>query len=250
MRTVNVDCNVVGWYQSALLGSFLSQSIIDIQYHYQKKIPGSVIVVYDPFRTQRGRLALKAYRLSNDFMKLYAKGDFSHSGFADFKLDSTGIMEEIPIKVHNSHLVHGFLYELRENKNMSCDFDRLNLGCDGSMKKSLKTLSSCIDDYSSEQSKFQFIQRQIARLKVQQQTFITNRAQENDIRVKSGQEALPDEDLLKNAVFKPIPQPSRLETFVISNHMSNYCDQISLESSLAFNKLYVAEGLAKEQAPE
>jgi len=30
------------------------------------------------------------------------------------------ILEEVPIKVHNSHLVHGFLYEVREAKTMRC----------------------------------------------------------------------------------------------------------------------------------
>jgi hypothetical protein len=32
--------------------------------------------------------------------------------------ETSAIFEEIPIKVHNSHLVHGFLYELREQKAM------------------------------------------------------------------------------------------------------------------------------------
>jgi len=247
LRTVNVDCNVVGWYQSALIGSFLSQSIIDIQYHYQKKIPSSVVVVYDPFRTTDGRLALKAYRLTSTFMKVYAKGDLSHAGFADFKIDSTGIMEEIPIKVHNSHLVHGFLYELRENKNMNCDFDRVSMGSDTAMKKSLRVMSNCIDDYSSEQSKFQFIRRQILRQKQQQTVYLSKRTQENDSRKQLGQDDLPEEDYSKNPLFKPIVQPSRLETFIIANHVSNYCDQVGTEAALAFHKLYATKGMHGEE---
>lgn len=244
LRTVNVDCNVVGWYQSVLLGSFLNQGIIDFQYQYQKKIPSSVVIVYDPFRTTKGRLALKAYRLTEEFMALYDKGDFSHSGFAEFKVDSQSILQEIPIKVHNSHLVHGFLYELRENKAMSCDYDRLTLRGDANMRKSLKALSGCIDDYCGEQSKFQFIQRQITRQKQQQQTYLTKKQQENDSRRKNGQDEIIEE-LSKNALFKPIVQPSRLETFIISNQTAAYCDQLGLESALEFNKLYVAQGLTK-----
>jgi len=193
-------------------------------------------------------LALKAYRLSSQFMKLYAKGDMSHNGFEDFKLDSTGILEEIPIKVHNSHLVHGFLYELRENKNMNCDFDRLGLGSDTPMKKSLRVMSNCIDDYSSEQSKFQFIQRQILRQKQQQQVYLSKRQQENDSRKQLGQDELPEEDHSKIPCFKPIVQPSRLETFIISNHISNYCDQVGTEGALAFHKMYVAEGMHNEDS--
>lgn len=247
LRTVNVDCNVVGWYQSVLIGSFLTQGIIDIQYSYQKKIPNSVVVVYDPFRTVKGRLALKAYRLTEEFMNVYVKGDFSHSGFAEFKVDSTGILQEIPVKVHNSHLVHGFLYELRENKAMSCEFDRLSLNGEADMMKSLKALSGCIDDYCGEQSKFQFIQRQIARQKQQQTTYQNKKQQENESRKKMGQDEVI-EDLSKNPLFKPIVQPSRLETFIISNQIANYCDQLGAEGSLEFNKIYTAQGLAKAAA--
>lgn len=245
LRTVNIDCNVVGWYQSVLIGSFLSQAIIDHQWNWQKKIPSSVLVVYDPFRTVKGRLALKAYRLTEEFMAVYNKGDFSHSGFAEFKVDSTNILQEIPIKVHNSHLVHGFLYELRDNKAMSCDFDRLNMGGENNMRTSLKALSGCIDDYCGEQSKFQFIQRQIQRQKQQQATYLAKKDQDNASRKQSGQDELPSEDLSKNSLFKPIAQPSRLETFIISNQIANYCDQLGSEGALEFNKLFVAQGLAK-----
>ena len=54
LRIVNVDHNAVGWYQSALLESFINQSMIESQYSYQKEIPNSVVVVYDPFSTTKG----------------------------------------------------------------------------------------------------------------------------------------------------------------------------------------------------
>lgn len=100
LRRVNVDNNTVGWYQSAFLGSFINSSIVEAQYTYQKEIPSSVVVVYDPFRTTRGSLALKvpfdflllsfcifptsppshthqAYRLTDAFMEMFSKRDFS-----------------------------------------------------------------------------------------------------------------------------------------------------------------------------
>jgi translation initiation factor 3 subunit H len=245
-RSVNVDNNTVGWYQSALLGSFLNYSIIEEQYKYQIEIPSSVVVVYDPFRTTNGHLALKAYRLSDDFMKLYAKGELSHTNFFEHNIDSTGIFEEIPIKVHNSHLVHGFLYELREDSSMNCDFSRLSVSNHPFIEKTLGVLSHCIDDYSSEQSKFQYIQRQIARQKQTIQAAETKRNQENESRVALGQDPLAEEKL----AVKTIPQPSRLETMLICNQMSNYCKQIQDTASLSFSKLYVVESLAKQDPPQ
>lgn len=35
-----------------------------------------------------------------------------------FNVETDEIFEEVRIKVHNAHLVHGFLYELREKKEM------------------------------------------------------------------------------------------------------------------------------------
>jgi translation initiation factor 3 subunit H len=56
MRTVNVDCNVVGWFQSGYLGTFLTPSFIESQYEYQEALPNSVVIVYDPVRTARSKL--------------------------------------------------------------------------------------------------------------------------------------------------------------------------------------------------
>lgn len=68
-----------------------------------------------------------------------------------------------------------------------------------------------------------------------------SQASENEARAALGQEPLED-DLSKT--MKISPQPSRLDTFLLSNQLSNYCDQIQGACSLAFNKLYVTEALS------
>jgi len=45
-------------------------------------------------------------------------------------------------------------------------------------------------------------------------------------RKAAGEEPLPEEDP-SNPVFKPLPEPSRLESFLITNQISNYCNQIN-----------------------
>lgn len=49
---------------------------------------------------------------------------------------------------------------------------------------------------------------------------------ENMSRKAAGEEPLPEEDPL-NPVFKPIPEPSRLDSFLITNQIANYCNQIN-----------------------
>jgi translation initiation factor 3 subunit H len=235
---VGVDNNTVGWYQSALLGTWCNKDTIEEQYKYQTEIPNSVVMVYDPSSTTRGRLALKAYRLSNEFMELFASGDFSHTSFSKRKLDSTRIFEEIPIKVHNSHLVHGYLYELREQKSMSCGFDRLHRSAGPFLTKTLGILSTHVDEYCSELNRFQFGQRLIARhTKLLQEANSIRR--DNEARIAAGQDPLDE----NGVPIKAPPQPSRLETFLIQNILRDYCDQIQSGTSLAFNQLYVSRAL-------
>ncbi len=155
LRVMNVDANTVGWYQSCYLGTFFDQSFVDAQYTYQKHIPNSVVVVYDPFQTKKGKLVIKAYRLTDEFMKLYntmteGKGNnkFNHDAFAKSDLDSSDIFEQIPIKIHNSHLIHAFLYEIREEKNWACNNERLGLAHSHGVEKNMQVLSQCIDSYS------------------------------------------------------------------------------------------------------
>jgi translation initiation factor 3 subunit H len=49
---------------------------------------------------------------------------------------------------------------------------------------------------------------------------------ENASRKAAGEEPLPEEDPA-NPIFKPVPEPSRLDSFLITNQMANYCNQIN-----------------------
>lgn len=237
LAEVNVDNNTVGWYQSALLGTWCNRDTIEDQYKYQTEIPNSVVVIYDPSSTTRGRLALKAYRLTAEFMELFASGDFSHTSFSKRKLDSSKIFEEIPIKVHNSHLVHGFLYELREQKSMSCSFDRLYRSSGPFLTKTLGILSTHIDDYCNELNRFTYGQRSIARY--QKVLHEASSRHENKERIEQGLDPLDE----NGAAIKAPPQPSRLETFLIQNVLRDYCDQMEAGTCLAFRQLYISKAL-------
>jgi translation initiation factor 3 subunit H len=247
LRTVNVDNNTVGWYQTSFMGSFIT-TIIESQFAHQKEIPQSVVVVYDPFKTTKGRLALNAYRLTDGFMELYGKEDFSHLSFSKLEIDSSKIMEEVPIKIHNSHLVHGFLYELREHGSMSCDHDRLHLNNNPFLEKSLGMVSDLIDEYAAEQMKFQYWQRQSSKQKQQKQAAVQKWQAENDKREKAGQEPLPEEDWSK--MYKVQTPPSRMDSVMVAGQIQHHSDQIIAATGQAFNKLYLRNALARTVRPQ
>lgn len=60
----------------------------------------------------------------------------------------------------------------------------------------------------------------------------TMNRQENMVRKAAGEEPLPEEDPA-NPIFKPIPEPSRLDSYLITNQISNYCNQINGYLSLS-----------------
>jgi translation initiation factor 3 subunit H len=77
LREVNIDHDSVGWYSSTLMGTFVNDSTIDIQFNFQDRIKESVMIVYDPVKSSFGSLSLKAYRLTDAFMTLYRNKNFS-----------------------------------------------------------------------------------------------------------------------------------------------------------------------------
>jgi translation initiation factor 3 subunit H len=77
LRNVNVDNNTVGWYQSTHLGSYITESCLEHQFHYQENIRNCIVLIFDPMQTTIGNLHLKAFRLTDEFMGLYRDKQFT-----------------------------------------------------------------------------------------------------------------------------------------------------------------------------
>jgi len=246
LREVNVDNNTVGWYSSTYMGTFLNESTLETQFNYQERIKKSVVVIYDPLKTSLGVLSLKAYRLTQQFMDVYKTQTFTKESLNSNNLSFQDIFEEIPIKIHNSLLVNGFLGELQEKKIAEDSFDRLDLSTNPFLEKNLDFLGECLDDLAGEQNKFQFYQKAVQKQQYQQNQWIAKRRAENAARIKNGEEPLPEVDP-GNSMFKPIAEPSRLESLLISNQINTYCKQINQFSSAGLSKLYLLGGLLKDQ---
>uniref|UniRef100_A0A803LTE2 MPN domain-containing protein n=1 Tax=Chenopodium quinoa TaxID=63459 RepID=A0A803LTE2_CHEQI len=219
LREVNVDNNTVGWYQSTLLGSYQTVELIETFMNYQENIRRCVCIIYDPSKSNQGVLALKALKLSDSFMELYRSNNFTGEKLREKNLTWVDIFEEIP-----------------------CDYDRLQLVTTPYMERNLEFLVECMDDLSMEQQKFQFYYRNLSRQQAQQQAWLQKRRAENMARKASGEEPLPEEDP-SNPIFKPIPEPSRLDSFLITNQIGNYCNQINGVAGQNFSRLYLTKAL-------
>lgn len=120
LREVNVDNNSVGWYQSMFLGTFNSLKLVQNLSSYHASIENSVVILYDPIQTAKGSLTIRAFRLSHEFLEL------TKAGTNDF-ISPSNILEELPLKIRNPGIITAMLFDLKDNKSLSCDFERLDL---------------------------------------------------------------------------------------------------------------------------
>merc|ERR1712070_356172 len=184
---------------------------------------------------------------TDKFMKTYydSEGRFTKESVSANKLTSESILEEVPIKLKNGGLIRSFLFEqTRKGLTEECDFSRLDLSTNPFLSKNLEFLIQYVDDLCMEQQKYQNFERQLQRQKQDQQKFIMKRKEENKQRRDNGEELLPEEDST-NPVFKPLPQPSRLEGLLISHQIETYCTQINRFTGASFTKLFLAGSLHK-----
>eukprot|EP00252_Welwitschia_mirabilis_P014640 TRINITY_DN3220_c0_g1_i1.p1 TRINITY_DN3220_c0_g1~~TRINITY_DN3220_c0_g1_i1.p1 ORF type:complete len:344 (-),score=60.94 TRINITY_DN3220_c0_g1_i1:440-1471(-) len=243
LREVNVDNNTVGWYQSTYMGSFQTVELIETFMNYQENIKRCVCIIYDPQRSTQGVLAMKALKLQDSFMELFKTNEFTGEKLREKNLTWVDIFEEIPVKISNSVLVSSIMSDLEPDAPVSQgDFDRLVLSTNPYLEENIEFLIECMDDLTVEQQKFQYYYRNLSRQQAQQQAWLQKRRADNLARKAAGEEPLPEEDPT-NPVFKPIPEPSRLESYLIVNHAANYCDQIKGFSGQSFSKLYLMDAL-------
>jgi len=244
-RDVNVDSNTVGWYQSTYLGSFINLSTIESQFNYQTNIRKCVVVIYDPAKTVQGSLFLQAFRLTENFLKLYQ--EFSSENGPNVTLPHSEAFEEIPIQVHNSSLINALLYELEYRGVVPLpDHSRLEMSNTQLLEKSLEYLMEESEDLIAEQNKLQFHHRQVLRQQQQQAKWIQQRKQENIARRSRGEEELPEKGDESDAVWKSLAPPSPLDSLLITNQIQFYCEQTNQLTGASLDKQILLGGLYKK----
>lgn len=248
LREVNIDNNTIGWYQSTYMGSYQTLDLIDTFLNYQENIKRCVCIIYDPLRSNQGALAIKALKLKDSFMELYRANNFVSEQLREKRISWQDIFEELPVRVANSLLVSTLMGELESDAPATqADVDRLSLSTNPFLEKNLEFLIECMDDLAMEQQKFQYHTRNVARQQAQQLTWQQKRRAENAARRAAGEEPLPEEDP-SNPIFKPLPEPSRLDSYLITNQISNYCSQINSFAGSNVGKMYLMDAFHEDQA--
>merc|ERR1739838_177098 len=201
LRDVNVDHFQVGWYQSTFLSTFLNRNFVEVQYHYQKSIEESVVIVYDPLQTNQGILAFKAYRLTPKLMKLYESGEknFTPEGLSKKSIDYNNLIEEFPVNIKTSNLINTLIAEMEAMSPFKVKEDFLSLATGSYLEKNVHLLIEGTDELCQDAQKLHNYQRNVARQQQQIDAYKQRRTQDNDMRKQRGEPPLPEEDI--NKVF-------------------------------------------------
>ncbi|CAD5211717.1 unnamed protein product [Bursaphelenchus xylophilus] len=193
-RKMNIDYELVGFYQSYLFGACYSQEMVESLFDYQDSLFDSVILVYDPVATRQGRLAVRALRLTPKAFDLYTNTDFSPEALKNSGVTYSNLLEELPIFIKNSHLMNVMLAELRllQPKKTA---PNLELGTRGSLEKTLRAMVCNVEELNKSIGAYNKYTLEKQRYDAVLNSLIQKRQIENEARAARGEARLSIEDL-------------------------------------------------------
>ncbi|KAG8626687.1 hypothetical protein KVT40_005632 [Elsinoe batatas] len=260
LKEVNVDAQSVGWYMSTSMGNFVNLNTIENQFFYQKEMnERTVMLVHDVSRSSQGSLSIRAYRLSPSFMTSYKEGKFTTESLQKSNLRPTDILTELPVSIHNSHILTSFLHQLPaapvdrdlgfppslasldQDPNLNSNplipnFDSLDLSIDPFLEKTCDLLLDSIENHHTELNNYQFYQRSLAREQAKITAWQSKRKAENAQRVITKQPPLPEDEWQR--LFKLPQEPSRLETLLNSRQVEQYSRQVDGFTAAVSSKMF------------
>jgi len=210
----------------------------------QESIPKCVCLVFDPLQQSQGKLGMKALRLSTEFMELYKGGEFTLENLTKSGVSWDDVFEQVPVRITNSHLVKAWLRQMPENHSVPQTLRRDEN--EPFLEKNFECMIESIEQLSQESGRFQYHQRALSRQVAQQTTFLQKRKQENELRKRQGLPALGEDDLANNPLFKPLPEPPRFESLLISSQIGNYTNEIVNFCGQSFNNHFLLRSLQQQ----
>lgn len=261
LKEVNVDANNVGWYTSATMGNFINLGFVENQYHYQRENNHVVALVHDVSRSSQGSLSLRAFKLTSTFMAAYKEGKFTTESLQKSKLTYKDILVELPVHVHNSHLLTSFMHQLpappadpevelplslseieRAPVHVPSypSVDTLDLSIDPFLEKTCDLLLDSVESHYTDLNNHSYYQRQLTREQAKITAWQTKRKSENATRAAAKQPLLPEDEWQR--LFKLPPEPSRLEGMLNARQVEQYSKQVEGFTANISAKMFAVRG--------
>jgi translation initiation factor 3 subunit H len=175
------------------------------------------------------------------------------------KLNYKDVLVELPIIIHNSHLLTSFLHQLpskpaqselafpaslAELKKNADDLPLypnldMDLSIDPFLEKTCDLLLDSIESHYTELNNFQYYQRQLAREQTKITAWKTKRTAENAVRATTKQAPLPEDEWTK--LFKLPVEPSRLEGMLNARQVEQYSRQVDGFTASITSKMFAVK---------
>lgn len=157
------------------------------------------------------------------------------------------ILVELPLTVHNSHLLTTLLHQLpgqppkdelqfppnlaalntdplRPQPPLCPNYDALDLSIDPFLEKTCDLMLDSIENHHTELNNYQYYQRSMGREQAKITAWQQKRKAENAARAAAKQPPLPEDEWQR--LFKLPQEPSRLETLLNSRQVEQYSRQV------------------------
>ncbi|KIH64649.1 Mov34/MPN/PAD-1 family protein [Ancylostoma duodenale] len=248
-RNMNIDYELVGFYQAHPFGACFSQDLVDSMFDYQSNGPDGVVIIYDPVKTRQGQLCMRAYRLSVPALELCAKNDWSPDAVKAANLTYQTMFEELPIVIKSSHLVNVMMAELSLAPTRIADrfSTHLELGSRRSLEKSVRAMMANIDELNKSISAYGKYVNDKQRHDNMIYNLTQKRQAENEQRIARGEPPLSMDDIRKQKEPQLQTRNGMLDAMLSScetQALADFCVKVTGEN---IAKLFLAEALADDK---
>jgi translation initiation factor 3 subunit H len=240
-RNMNIDYELVGFYQAHLFGACFNHDVFLSMVDYQLNNPDAVVLIYDPVRTRQGLLTLKAYRLSRKALELGINNDWSPEVTKQAGLNFSNLLEELPIIIKNSHLMNVMISELALCKRKSESL-HLELGTRRALEKSMRALMLNTDELSKSMNAYNKYAQDKQKFDLMYNSALQKRAAENEVRAARGEPPLPIDDI-KKALKQPQLQAKSgvLDLFLSALDTAAFIDYQTTVTGENLSKLFISQ---------
>jgi len=177
------------------------------------------------------------------------------------KLSFKDILVEVPLIVHNSHLLTSFVHQIAAPPDEAevplpasledirrnpvklpahPSFDTLELSIDPFLEKTCDLLLDSIEAHYADLNNHQYYQRQLTREQFKISQWQTKRKAENAARLAAKQPPLPEDEWQR--LFKLPQEPSRLEGMLNARQVEQYSKQVDGFTATATAKIFAVRG--------
>lgn len=240
LKTLGNGVEFQGWFQSTISGNFITNHLVDALAQQQLINKNSFILIHNMTSINK-EIDIKAIRLSENFMGTYLDGKWKTKDLEQHKLSFYNIFEEIPINIHNQHLVNLYLSSLEESNVQSQDeFENLNLSSNqNATAQLLESLYSQVDSFNFDQTNFNYYQRQLQKEHSKITQWKQQRKLDNFDRSKKGEKELDLDEW--HSIFRLPNGPSRYNNVLYSHAIDELADDILKKCDEELTKSFAIE---------